>query len=148
MADPRTIRRLAFQTLYQLDAVASPDPERIASALQAEEGLTQGEAGRVMQLAEGAFAARAAADAAVAEFAPEWPPHRQPAVDRAILRLAHYEMHSGRTPPKVAVNEAVRLAKEFSTERSPAFVNAVLDKLLKAIPGRPAIAAEPADGGV
>jgi N utilization substance protein B len=147
MADPRTIRRLAFQTLYQLDAVAAPDLERIGAALQADEGITQGEARRVMQLAEGAFAARAAADAAVAGLAPEWPSHRQPAVDRAILRLAHYEMHSGRTPPKVAVNEAIKLAKEFSTERSPAFINAVLDKLLKAIPDGPAVAAEPLDGG-
>ena len=65
------------------------------------------------------------------ELAPYWPTHRQAAVDRAILRLAHYEMMSGQTPPKVVVNEAVELAKRFSTERSPSFVNALLDKVLK-----------------
>ena len=59
--------------------------------------------------------------------------HRQPAVDRALLRLAYYEMTSGTTPPKAAVSEAVKLAKEFSTEKSPAFVNAILDKLLKKV---------------
>ena len=63
-------------------------------------------------------------------------------MDRAILRLAHYEMTSGRTNPKVVVNEAVELAKEFSTERSPAFVNGVLDKVLKRMAAKPIEAAD------
>jgi N utilization substance protein B len=67
------------------------------------------------------------------KLAPDWPAHRQGAVDRCILRIAHYEMTSGRTPPKVAVNEAVELAKEFGSERSPAFVNGLLDKVLKRV---------------
>ena len=51
------------------------------------------------------------------------------------MRLAHFEMTSGRTPPKVAVNEAVELAKSFSTERSPAFINGLLGKVLKRVLG-------------
>ena len=74
---------------------------------------------------------RAEADRVTAELAPDWPAHRQAAVDRTILRLAHEEMTRGDAPPKVVVNEAVDLAKQFSTERSPAFVNALLDKILK-----------------
>jgi Transcription termination factor len=54
-------------------------------------------------------------------------------VDRALLRLAHYEMTSGRTPPRVVVNETVELAKHFSTEKAPAFINALLDKVMKRI---------------
>jgi N utilization substance protein B len=134
MANPRTIRRLAFQVLYQLDAVRAAEALALAQAIAQDEGFTAAEATRAAALATEAFAHRARADAAVAEFAPEWPAHRQPAVDRAILRLAHYEMTSGRTPPKAAISEAVRLAKAYSTERSPAFINAILDKLLKRLP--------------
>jgi N utilization substance protein B len=63
-------------------------------------------------------------------LAPGWPAHRQPAVDRAILRLAHYELKLGKVHPKIIVNEAIELAKEFSTDKSPAFVNGLLDKVL------------------
>jgi hypothetical protein len=62
---------------------------------------------------------------------PDWPSRRLAPIDRAILRLAHFEMTSGRTPPKVAINEAVELAKAFSTEKSPAFINGLLGKVLK-----------------
>ena len=64
---------------------------------------------------------------------PTWPAPRQPAVDRAILRLAYHEMTTVGVSPKVVVNEAIELAKRYSTERSPAFVNGVLDKVLKSI---------------
>lgn len=134
MATPRLIRRLAFQALYQLDAVADADLATIRVSIDPEDEMKPGEIDKALRLAQSAFERRAEADAAVAELAPEWPVHRQPAVDRALLRLAHYEMTSGATPPKAAVAEAVRLAREFSTEKSPAFVNAILDKLLKRIP--------------
>jgi len=134
MATPRLIRRLAFQALYQLDAVADADLATIRASIDPDDEMKPGEIDKALRLAQSAFERRAEADAAVAELAPEWPVHRQPAVDRALLRLAHYEMTSGTTPPKAAVAEAVRLAREFSTEKSPAFVNAILDKLLKRIP--------------
>ncbi|MBZ0172227.1 MAG: transcription antitermination protein NusB, partial [Phycisphaerales bacterium] len=86
------------------------------------------------------FAACADADAEFEALAPDWPPRRQAAIDRAILRLGHFEMVSGRTPPKVVVNESVELAKAFSTDRSPAFINGLLGKVLKRVLG----SAEPA----
>ena len=86
-------------------------------------------------LATEAYGDRAAADAFMTEAAPGWPAHRQAAVDRAILRLAHHEMMSGKTNAKIVVNEAVELAKEFSTDKSPAFVNGLLDKALKKVLG-------------
>lgn len=143
-APPRDIRRLAFQVLFQLDARGERDALAIRDAALADEssGLVERDRERAIDLAQAAFAARAEADRAMMELAPTWPSHRQAAVDRAILRLAHYEMTSGRTPPKIAVNEAVELAKEFSTDKSPAFVNGLLDKVLKRVLAQTAAAPE------
>ena len=110
------------------------DVEAIRASMEQEgKQVTEGEADRALELAMSAYRDRVAADGALKELAPTWPAHRQPAVDRAIIRLAHYEMTSGRTNAKVAVNEAVELAKMYSTERSPAFINGVLDKILKRV---------------
>jgi len=156
MATPRDIRRLALVVLYQLDARAGEDAEDIRSSIDEvisksldedladDEGtlfVTPAEPFRekdrssAYELAVGAYGARDGADNEFEELAPEWPPRRQAAIDRAILRLAHYEMVSGRTPAKVAVNEAVELAKSFSTDRSPAFINGLLGKVLKRVLG-------------
>jgi N utilization substance protein B len=82
-------------------------------------------------LASGAWEARAVSDPWVERLAPQWPPRRQPGVDRNIIRLAIHELTSGLVPPKVAIDEAIELAKIYSTENSPAFVNGVLDAVLK-----------------
>lgn len=140
MASARDHRRCALVALYQLDAAgadAAPTTEALDAALEAwsddDEGtpLCADAAARRkgIALAEAAWAARAEADAAIAPLTPEWPTHRQPAVDRNILRLAHHELRLGAAPPKVVLDEAVELAREFSTERSPAFVNGVLDRV-------------------
>lgn len=146
MASPRDIRKAALQALYQLDIRGEQDMDEVAQTL--DEDLTDNDRRKAIELAREAFAARREADLAVKVHAPTWPAHRQPAIDRAILRLAHFEMVSGRVNPKIAVNEAVELAKLFSTERSPAFVNAVLDKILRkvlAARGEPAPATPEAD---
>jgi transcription antitermination protein NusB len=135
VALPRDIRRAAFQALYQLDARGvegeGEDLESVRRSMEDVEGLSAGERGRALELALAAYGAKAEADAQMLELAPDWPAYRQAAVDRAILRLAHFEMCSGRTPPKAAVNEAVELAKAFGTDRSPGFINALPDKVLK-----------------
>lgn len=138
MATPRDIRRLAFQTLFQLDARGDGDAASIRATIESaatenETSFSRAELDKAFALAREAYAARREADAAAAALAPTWPAHRQPAVDRAIIRLAHYEMTSGTTNPKIAVNEAVELAKTYSTEKSPAFVNGVLDKMLRQV---------------
>lgn len=138
MATPRDIRRLAFQALYQLDALGEQEHETIRAGLSAQveddpAGFVPRECERAFDLALASYRARRESDALVIELAPTWPPQRQPAVDRAIVRLAVYEMMTEPAKCKVAVNEAVELAKRFSTERSPAFVNGVLDKVLKRV---------------
>ena len=129
MSSPRDVRRCALQAMYQFDAGVEP-AESVRHSLENSPGSEQTH-DKGYELAERAWAAHEVADAAVAELTPEWPTYRQPAIDRCILRLAFYEMIEGGTPPKVVINEAIELAREFSTEKSPLFVNGVLDKIYK-----------------
>lgn len=125
----RDIRRCALQALYQFDVGAGVTDE-VRDSLAESPGNPEAHE-RGFQVAVEAWAHREAADAAVAALSPEWPTYRQPVIDRSLLRLAWYEMAEGGTPPKVAINEAVELAKEFSTDKSPQFINGVLDKIYK-----------------
>lgn len=65
-------------------------------------------------------------DNEIAKAAPAWPIENINKIDLAILRLSVYELQGGETPPKVVIDEAVELAKEFGAESSPSFVNGVL----------------------
>jgi transcription antitermination protein NusB len=132
MSAARDVRRCAVQALYQFDLGNAEHDEIVRASLQESPGNERTHHDG-FTLAKNAWSMREQADAAVAELAADWPTHRQPAVDRSILRLAYYEMKSGSAPPKVAINEAVELAREFSTEKSPTFINGVLDKIYKAM---------------
>jgi N utilization substance protein B len=81
-------------------------------------------------LIKGALENRDEADAVITKHAKNWDLHRIAAVDRNILRLAIYEMlHRDDIPPVVSINEAVDIAKKFSTQDSGKFVNGILDKV-------------------
>ncbi|MFG0294049.1 MAG: transcription antitermination factor NusB [Phycisphaerales bacterium JB065] len=145
MAKPRDIRMLAFQALFQLDALSEggltpQDSVHVQESL-AEVEFDDGSApepkdiARAFERAEAAYGVRRDSDRLVGQYAPTWPAHRQPAVDRAILRLACWEMQQEGALPKAVINESVELAKKYSTERSPGFVNAVLDKIYKHMQG-------------
>lgn len=132
MASQRDVRRCALQCLYQFDAGISTAPDSPWSTPEPGESKVDPEAGRAgFDLATLAWEFRGDADNALAPLTPEWPLHRQPMVDRNILRLAHYEVTRAELPPRIAINEAVELAKEFGGERSPIFVNGVLDRLFR-----------------
>lgn len=88
---------------------------------------------QAVEMAQEAMHRASETDRITTQLAPTWPPHRQAATDRAILRLGRSEMLGGRTPPKWVVHHCVNLAKRYSTEKSPAFVNALLDKILKQV---------------
>lgn len=148
MAARHAIRTHALQALYQLDARPEEDEPAVREAVLEDAGnvgLTRDEAAEAFDLALAAYQARRESDRRVAELAPTWPAVRQPAVDRAILRLAVYEMTRRVVPPKIAVNEAVKLAKSFGGEQSPKFVNGVLDKILRSLEPETARAAEERD---
>jgi N utilization substance protein B len=70
-------------------------------------------------------------DKKIQTAAPAWPINKLNRIDLAILRLATYELGQTKTPPKVVIDEAVELAKEFGTETSSSFVNGVLGTILK-----------------
>ncbi len=111
----------ALGALYSSDATGEP-PARI------------GISARAHRLAAAAWEERAALDAELAAAATGWRVERMPAVDRAVLRLALYELRHTATPIGVVISEAVELAKRFSTERSGTFINGVLARLASADP--------------
>lgn len=129
MSLSRDIRRLAFQLLFQLDASPGSDALELSQMFSDEYGPKDRKS--AAELATQAFTGRTVADEAMKELAPTWPANRQPAVDRAILRLGHYEITTDQSSGPIVINEAVELAKEFGTDKSPAFVNALLDRVHK-----------------
>jgi transcription antitermination protein NusB len=85
------------------------------------------------QLFEGAAESSGDLDELITKHAENWRLERLAAIDRAILRLAIHEMRATSTPPKVIINEAVDLAKKFSTDDAGGFVNGILDAYRKSV---------------
>lgn len=86
----------------------------------------------VLSLVDGVEKSLPAIDAIIVETAPEWPLEQISSIDRSVLRLGVYELQFLKeVPPKVAINEAVELAKTFGGESSGKFVNGVLGTLFK-----------------
>ena len=119
-----------MQTLFVWDAAGGPTPEMTDQIVN--DGSQDHDVRRAaVEMAQGVWSQRETIDTWVERLAPQWPPRRQPGVDRQLIRLAVWELTNTDTPPKVVIDEAIELAKEFSTEQSPAFVNGVLDAVLK-----------------
>jgi N utilization substance protein B len=116
----RQARERALGILYEAEIRAVPAPEVLAGLVVPADPFA-------VRLVEGVAADLPAIDAVVAELASGWALDRMPAIDRAILRLGAFElMHLPEVPVAVAIDEAVELAKEYSTEDSGRFVNGVL----------------------
>lgn len=114
-------REAAVQALYAADQ-RGVDIQAVAPDLGA----------KALRLAEGAYAHRTELDASIDAVSDRWRIDRMPVVDRAILRLALYELEfEPDTPVGVVLSEAVRIAKAFSTEKSGQFVNGVLGTLAR-----------------
>lgn len=127
----RAARELALNILYQVDVTDIPLDEAIKTA---EEQVTIDPEvfAHAESLARGVNLIRKDLDKKIRKLSTDWPPARQPAVDRNILRLAMYEISKVEsTPVAVAVNEAVEMAKKFSTEDSGKFINGVLAAYLR-----------------
>src|SRR5437773_5051719 len=130
MSRKTQVRQLALQLLFLFDAHGAIDDQMASTA--ADDGSDDPETRiRAAEMAKGAWNTRETIDAWIERLAPQWPPRRQPGVDRSILRLAVWEMTATQTPAKVVIDEAIELAKSFSTEQSPGFINAILDAVLK-----------------
>ena len=128
--DRRRARSLAIQVLYEVDSVGHPAEEVIARHIQANETLGPEGSDFLRRLVVGILESRQTLDRLIAECAPEWPVDQLAVVDRNILRLALWEFAvSGETPVRVAINEAVELAKRFGSDSAPRFINGVLGTL-------------------
>ena len=128
----RESRRLALQVLYAADlAPRATRPRRVFDRVAENFDLHPGALAFAKELVCGTMAARDAIDARIAAHARNWRIDRMAAVDRNLLRLAVYELLHTDTPAQVVINEAVELAHDFGGERSPAFVNGVLDAVAR-----------------
>ncbi len=129
MQPRRRARMTVLQVLYEVDT-AKHDPQTAFEQRAADDPLPDGAADFARQLMLGVIQHRAVLDRVIAQIAPEWPLDQIATVDRNILRIGVYEVLLVRdTPVKVAINEAIELAKIFGSDASPRFVNGALGTL-------------------
>lgn len=114
-ADPRHLRRReTIKSLFAESFTEQPQPSDLVKDILSE---------------------KAGLDARIQKAATAWPTDKLNKIDLAILRLAVYEFNKGTTPPKVVIDEAVELAKEFGGESSSSFVNGVLGSIYSEFAG-------------
>ena len=136
-APRRHSRRVALQALYAADLRAGersgPPPaalemlDRVADHFDLHEGARE----FAEQIVRGVDESRETLDRRIASHARNWRVERMAAVDRNVLRIATWELAHTDTPDSVVIDEAIELARDFGSERSPAFVNGVLDAIAR-----------------
>lgn len=134
MGSRRRARELALQMLFENDLTGTPAAEMF---LHFQEWRHAADSTRdyAKRLVVGTLEHRAELDDLITRQAEHWRLERMPTVDRNILRMALYEIrHEPDTPPPVVIDEALEIAKRFSTPRSSQFINGILDGVLKAPP--------------
>jgi N utilization substance protein B len=129
MGERRRARVVALQALYELDAT-SHDQETVLERRLEDDGTPPHAASYATRLVHGVRANQSAIDEQIVRAAPAWPLEQMSRVDKCVLRLAIYEMlFETDFPARVAINEAVELAKLFGHETAPKFVNGVLGSI-------------------
>jgi transcription antitermination protein NusB len=123
-------RSLALQVLYEVDVTNHP-PGEVYKARLEETPLSDELAEFARKIIFGVLPLIETMDRIIAQYAPEWPLEQIAAIDRNVLRLACWEFAAPdeETPVKVAINEAVELAKLYGSDSAPRFVNGVLGSL-------------------
>ena len=128
----RRIRSLALQILYEVDCVGHPVEEVLTHRLERSDHFGEPAIAFLRQMVLGAIENATELDNLIAGCAPEWPVNELAILDRNILRIALWEIKIfTETPVKVAINEAVELAKRFSSDNAPRFINGVLGTLIR-----------------
>jgi N utilization substance protein B len=128
----RKSREYALQMLFQWE-MGKQDPSRIENGFWANARAQKSTRDFANQLFENAAARAGELDPIISAHAQNWRIERISAIDRAILRLAIAELRTTGTPPKVVLNEAVELAKKFSSEEAASFINGILDAAMKSM---------------
>ena len=137
MGKRRRARELALQFLYQLDVKGEADPTPHEAEFWGRHALDDATRAFIGALVHGTKANQATIDQLITQITEHWDLDRMAVVDRNILRLAVYELlweHD--VPAKVAINEAIEIAKKFGTRESSRFINGILDRVSKEL--RPA----------
>ena len=130
VASRRLTRVAVLQTLSEIDCVAH-SLEDVLSYKRGRQRFTTAANEFLTYMTQGVLENIHELDKIITEFAPSWPVSHMSIIDRNLLRMAIYEMTMrSDTPPKVAINEAVELAKVFGSESSPKFVNGVLGSVM------------------
>jgi N utilization substance protein B len=132
--DKRTrARELAMQGLYQLE-VQGPDVLESLAEFFIENDSSPSVRKLASEWTKGTWENLAVCDELIASSTIKWQLSRLSMVDKSILRLSVYQLKfCPDIPPRAVINEAIELAKKFSTDKSPAFVNGVLDAVLKKV---------------
>jgi N utilization substance protein B len=139
MGNRRKAREVALQVLYQLDGNDQLTDEQALRLFWQHFAREEGEVDEdtrsfVTELVRGVKANQADIDALIGKASRNWRLERMARVDRNLLRLAVYELKfSADVPGKVAINEAIEIAKRYGTSESPAFVNGILDRCLEEV---------------
>jgi len=125
----RKARCIALQALYEIDLTGHAVAEVLVHRLE-DDPLPDGVRPFAYALVNGVLEHLEGMDVVIHRYAPEWPLDQMAIIDRNILRMAIYEFAvEGKTPVKVAINEAVELAKLFGSDSAPRFINGVLGAL-------------------
>ena len=140
----RKAREIALTFLYQWD-VRGPDALPEMDELLLKDRREPEVADYVKTLVNGTIEHREEIDRRISEAAEHWRIERMAVLDRNVMRMATFEMafRKDDVPPKVAINEAIELAKRFSTGESGAFVNGVLDRVKRGIEAQGSAPAQP-----
>jgi N utilization substance protein B len=129
-------REVALQALYLAD-ITKVDPEKaLRSVLKEEDADVDPQSEKfASHLVVGAWEKRAELDLVIQKYTKNWELNRMAALDRNVLRMGTYELlHNTGTPISVIIDEAVEIAKTFSTAESGKFVNGILDQIKKERP--------------
>jgi transcription antitermination protein NusB len=131
MGARRKARELALQMLFEND-ISGTEPAEMFSRSADLARSPEGTGSFTMRLVSGTLGHREALDKIISKQAEHWRLSRMPIVDRNILRLALYELlYEPDTPRPVVIDEALEIAKRFSTPQSSQFINGILDGVLK-----------------
>ena len=138
MGRRRLAREAVLQALYLADVSTTPAAEAYEGIIRGFSDLDEKSEKFGLELVEGAALHRDAIDDALQATADNWELKRMTAVDRNILRMASYELlHNAETPVSVVIDEALEIAKKYSSDDSPGFINGILDKIKNKRPAEP-----------
>lgn len=130
MGKRSTSRRLAMQALFEAEHSTKDIHTSLENVFSHEDYLDETKT-FAKELACGVFSKKSEIDALIVKYSIDWSLERMGGVDRNILRLSIYEIREGKTPLQVVINEAVELAKKYSSNEAAKFINGILGAYIK-----------------